>query len=186
MTQLIALAGPSGAWRKSIIDKAITFVPRARFIALTEALTDGPRSMAHTRRAIPRFSTMLAAFCIKVGQSAHTVTIMLTNSPLEGNFVGAEPHLLASGTRDSARLLAQVYFDWAKAANALGSHAGIFALRGILPYAIRSHMYCETLLWIDIYSTAMFSVHVPSLRALSLTSLHLEKPFLLAPPVTRS
>ena len=57
---------------------------------------------------------------------------------LESDFVGAEPHLLASGTRDSARLLAQVYFDWAKASNSLESHAGTFALRAVLPYAARS------------------------------------------------
>jgi hypothetical protein len=67
---------------------------------------------------------------------------MLTKTSLEGNFVGAEPHLLSSGTRDSARLLAHVYSDWAKATNTLGSHAGIFALRGILPYARCSHVYC--------------------------------------------
>jgi hypothetical protein len=134
----------------------------------------------------PALQHYVGSLLYKGRKSAHTLTIVLTNSPLEGNFVGAESHLLASGTRDSARLLAQVYFDWAKAANALESHTGIFALRGILPYAIRSHMYCETLLWIDIYSTAMFSLHVPSLRALSLTSPHLEKPFLSAPPVTSS
>jgi ribose 1,5-bisphosphokinase PhnN len=38
MTQLIALAGPSGAWRKSIIDRAIVFVSQTRFTALTELL----------------------------------------------------------------------------------------------------------------------------------------------------
>ena len=56
----------------------------------------------------------------------------------EGDFVGAEPHLLAAGTRDSARLLAQVYFDWAKESNSLKSHAGTFALRAVLPYAAHS------------------------------------------------
>ncbi len=56
----------------------------------------------------------------------------------ESDFVDAEPHLLAAGTRDSARLLAQVYFDWAKASNSLESHAGTFALRAVLPYAAYS------------------------------------------------
>jgi hypothetical protein len=56
----------------------------------------------------------------------------------EGDFVGAEPHLLAAGTRDSARLLAQVYYDWAKASNFLQSHAGTFALRAVLPYVAHS------------------------------------------------
>ena len=67
---------------------------------------------------------------------------MLTDLSSEGDLVGAEPHLLASGTRDSARLLAQAYFDWAKASNSLKSHAGIFALRGILPCALLKYMRC--------------------------------------------
>jgi hypothetical protein len=142
--------------------------------------------MVHTLRAIPHCSITLAISCIKVERRAHTVTIMLTNMSLEGNFVGSEPHLLASGTRDSARLLALVYFDWAKATNSLESHAGIFALRGILPYALCSHMYCGASPCIDICSTAMFSLRVPSLPSLSLTSPPLGRPLLLAPPVTKS
>ncbi|KAH8977481.1 cytoplasmic protein [Lactarius hatsudake] len=58
----------------------------------------------------------------------------------ENDFVGAEPHLLAAGTRDSARLLAQVYFDWAKASNSLESHAGTFALRAVLPYLLNGNI----------------------------------------------
>jgi len=58
----------------------------------------------------------------------------------EGDCIGAEPHLLASGTRDSARLLAQVYFDWAKSSNSLESHAGTFALRGTLPYLLNGNI----------------------------------------------
>jgi hypothetical protein len=34
VTQLIALVGPSGAWRKSIVDKAIAFVCRGRLHAI--------------------------------------------------------------------------------------------------------------------------------------------------------
>lgn len=55
--------------------------------------------------------------------------------------VNAEPHLLSSGTRDSARLLAQVYVDWARASDSLQSHAGIFALRGVLPYVLHPHIH---------------------------------------------
>ena len=153
---------------------------------LSSYCTDGPQSMVHTLRAIPHCSIMLAISCIKVEWCTRTMAL-LTNTSLDGNFVGAEPHLLASGTRDSARLLAQVYFDWAKATNTLGSHAGIFSLRGILPYAFRSHVYCAAsrCMCIDICSTATFSLHVLSLRALSPTSPHLENPFPSVPPVTR-
>ena len=62
---------------------------------------------------------------------------------LDGSIDAAEPHLLASGSRDSARLLAQVFFDWAQASNAVASHAGSFALRGTLPYAL-SHFYVQS------------------------------------------
>lgn len=47
----------------------------------------------------------------------------------EGSFDAVELHLLASGKRDSARLLAQMFVDWAKS----GGHSGNFALRGTLP-----------------------------------------------------
>lgn len=50
-------------------------------------------------------------------------------SPSEGDFVGAEPHFLASGQRDSARLLAEMFLQWSD-----GEKPGIFALRGTLPY----------------------------------------------------
>ncbi|TFY76924.1 hypothetical protein EWM64_g7088 [Hericium alpestre] len=53
----------------------------------------------------------------------------------DGILDGAEHHLLASGKRDSARLLAQVYHDWALSSGSLSSHAGAFALRGTIPYA---------------------------------------------------
>lgn len=48
---------------------------------------------------------------------------------IEGAFDTAEPHLLASGKRDSARLLAQMMIDW----SAVGGIPGNFALRGTLP-----------------------------------------------------
>jgi golgi to ER traffic protein 4 len=70
----------------------------------------------------------------------HVIQTHTLVSP-ECDFVGAEPHLLASGTRDSARLLAQLYFDWARASDSLGSHAGIFSLRGVLPYVLRPHIF---------------------------------------------
>ncbi|KAF9238536.1 hypothetical protein BU15DRAFT_47568 [Melanogaster broomeanus] len=48
----------------------------------------------------------------------------------EGAFDMAEPHFLASGNRDSARLFAQMMVDW----SVVGGAPGNFALRGTLPY----------------------------------------------------
>lgn len=48
---------------------------------------------------------------------------------IEGSFDSAEPHLLASGQRDSARLLAQMFVEWASA----NGPPGAFALRGTVP-----------------------------------------------------
>ncbi|KII89689.1 hypothetical protein PLICRDRAFT_123847 [Plicaturopsis crispa FD-325 SS-3] len=49
----------------------------------------------------------------------------------DGAFDLAEPHFLASGKRDSARLLAQMFAEWHAAS---GGSPGAFALRGTLPY----------------------------------------------------
>jgi len=48
----------------------------------------------------------------------------------EGSFEAAEPHLLAAGKRDSARLLAELFVQWSAGSQ---SH-GAFALRGTIPY----------------------------------------------------
>ena len=47
----------------------------------------------------------------------------------EGTFDVAEPHLLAAGKRDSARLLAEMFVEWA------GPQGSVepFALRGTIP-----------------------------------------------------
>ncbi|KAH8832180.1 cytoplasmic protein [Flagelloscypha sp. PMI_526] len=55
----------------------------------------------------------------------------------EGSYDLAEPHLLASGTRDSARLLAESYIHWLTATS---EDPGKFALRGILPYLINGNI----------------------------------------------
>lgn len=52
------------------------------------------------------------------------------DTTLEGAFVEAEPHLLAAGKRDSARVLAEMMVDWSA-----GTNPDHFALHGILPYA---------------------------------------------------
>ena len=48
---------------------------------------------------------------------------------VEGAFEAAEPHLLASGKRDSARILATMYLQWLPSVGT----PGIFAIRGTLP-----------------------------------------------------
>jgi len=48
----------------------------------------------------------------------------------DGELEAAEPHLLASGQRDSARLLANLMVDWSSG----GGTPGLYALRGTIPY----------------------------------------------------
>lgn len=50
---------------------------------------------------------------------------------VEGAFDAAEPHFLAAGKRDSARLLADMFIQWSTA----GGSRDVFALRGTIPYA---------------------------------------------------
>ncbi|KAJ7590045.1 hypothetical protein C8J56DRAFT_936769 [Mycena floridula] len=55
----------------------------------------------------------------------------------EGSFVAAEPHFLASGKRDSARLLGDMFLQWMSATN---SAPGPLALRGTLSYLQNSNI----------------------------------------------
>jgi len=98
ITQLIALTGPEGAWRKTLIDKSIAWTVK-----------HGPYPAGDP-------------------ELHHYVGELLYK---EGNFEVAETHLLASGTRDSARLLAEMFMQWTTAP---GGTPGTFALRGTLPY----------------------------------------------------
>lgn len=50
---------------------------------------------------------------------------------IESEFESAEPHLLASGKRDSARVLANMMVEWSSSST--GSKPGDFALRGTIP-----------------------------------------------------
>ena len=47
----------------------------------------------------------------------------------EGTLDAAEPHFLSAGKRDSARLLAEMFVEWAGP----DGPAGAFALRGTIP-----------------------------------------------------
>lgn len=55
---------------------------------------------------------------------------------IENDFESAEPHLLASGRRDSARILANMMVEWSFLSS--GSKPGEFALRGTIPYVSSS------------------------------------------------
>ncbi|KZV61652.1 hypothetical protein PENSPDRAFT_287400 [Peniophora sp. CONT] len=58
----------------------------------------------------------------------------------DGAVEAAEVHFLNSGSRDSARLLAQLYIDWAKQTDTLAEAAEPFALRGTLPYLLNGNI----------------------------------------------
>ncbi|KAF9460334.1 hypothetical protein BDZ94DRAFT_1266317 [Collybia nuda] len=97
LTQLIALTGSGGAWRKTIIDKSIAWS------AKHGDCPAGDEDLHHY-----------------VGELLYK----------EGAFDIAEPHFLASGKRDSARLLAEMFVQWLST----GGTPGAFALRGTIPY----------------------------------------------------
>ncbi|KAG6877318.1 hypothetical protein C0993_008656 [Termitomyces sp. T159_Od127] len=97
LTQLIALTGPDGSWRKTLTDKALAW-------------------------------TVNHGDCPAGDQDLHHYVGELLYK--EGAFDAAEPHFLASGKRDSARLLAEMFTTW----SAEGGTAGAFALRGVIPY----------------------------------------------------
>lgn len=67
---------------------------------------------------------------------------------LEGLFEAAEPHFLASGKRDSARILANMFVEWA---SPTPSSCGVFALRGTIPWDVilfGSQLPCS---WVPSY-----------------------------------
>ncbi|KZT07615.1 DUF410-domain-containing protein [Laetiporus sulphureus 93-53] len=97
ITQLIALTGPGGSWRKTTTDRAIAWS------AKHGGCPAGDPDLHHY-----------------IGELLYR----------EGAFDSAEPHFLASGKRDSARLLAQMFAEWA----ATRGYDGAFALRGVIPY----------------------------------------------------
>ncbi|EJT50295.1 cytoplasm protein [Trichosporon asahii var. asahii CBS 2479] len=52
----------------------------------------------------------------------------------DGNFEVAEPHLLASGTRDAARTLADMMYAWSSEGVDGPGAVGNYAVRGVLPW----------------------------------------------------
>jgi hypothetical protein len=88
-----------------------------------------------------------------------------TNLLAEGAFDLAEPHLLAAGKRDSARLLADMMAEW----STVGGTPGAFALRGTIPYVCVSafpltHSYLSCL---DTFKMAIFCPRACLLHTLS-------------------
>ncbi|EPQ54035.1 hypothetical protein GLOTRDRAFT_62507 [Gloeophyllum trabeum ATCC 11539] len=126
LTQLIALTGPGGSWRKTTIDKAVAWSTK-----------HGP--------------------CPAGDQSLnHYIGELLYK---EGEFEAAETHLLAAGQRDSARVLAQMMFDW----SAAGAPPGLFALRGVIPYLQNGNILAART-FITSFVTSLLSAR-PSLRS---------------------
>ncbi|KAG8747314.1 hypothetical protein FRC10_001493 [Ceratobasidium sp. 414] len=122
MTQLIALTGSSGAWRKTLIDKTI-------------ALAGGLPNMENAQLEIQNFTITVANFFIAV--CLYNILPMgpsVTELFLEGSFEAAEPYLLNSASRDSARLLAQMMFEWWRD----GANLGAYAIRGTIPYLLNT------------------------------------------------
>ncbi|KAF5359572.1 hypothetical protein D9756_002993 [Leucocoprinus leucothites] len=98
LTQLLALTGSEGTWRKTLVDKAIAW--SSKFGTCPSGDPD-----------LQRY----------VGELLYK----------DGDFVGAEPHFLSSGQRDSARMLAEMFLQWSG-----GEKLGLFALRGTFPYLL--------------------------------------------------
>ncbi|KAJ7220284.1 hypothetical protein GGX14DRAFT_434046 [Mycena pura] len=105
LTQLIALSGSEGAWRKTVIDKSVLWS------AKSGSCPAGDSELHHY-----------------IGELLYK----------EGSFEAAEPHLLASNKRDSARILAEMFIEWS-AANSYSS-CGAFAVRGTLPYLLNGNI----------------------------------------------
>ncbi|KAF7312017.1 hypothetical protein MIND_00213600 [Mycena indigotica] len=114
LTQLIALAGTEGAWRKTIIDKSLAF---------DHSAAAGRQCMGQVLLVMPSCIIMLESCSIKA----------------KGAFEAAEPHFLASSKRDSARLLAEMFLEWSAVdIDSLGA----FSLRGTLPYLLNGNILC--------------------------------------------
>ncbi|EKM57801.1 uncharacterized protein PHACADRAFT_171018 [Phanerochaete carnosa HHB-10118-sp] len=103
LTQLIALTGSSGSWRKTIIDRSTAWS------AKHGPCPSGDPSLQHY-----------------IGELLYK----------ENAFEAAEGHLLAAGKRDSARVLADMYVQWAST----GGVPGAFALRGTIPYLLNGNI----------------------------------------------
>ncbi|KAJ8520568.1 hypothetical protein ONZ45_g2644 [Pleurotus djamor] len=127
LTQLIALAGSAGAWRKTLIDKSIAWSAKHG----THPAGD------------PELHHYVGSLLYK-----------------EGLFEKAESHFLASGKRDSARLLAEMFNKWASSSE--NPPLGSFALRGTIPYLLNGNILAARTFITHFVSLIPTSVHLPS------------------------
>jgi hypothetical protein len=100
--------------------------------------TAGQLNLEHVPQVIKIF-TITSGSCFTKVRSFLFLTPSCSSRPyttpnIEGAFDAAEPHFLASGKRDSARLLAEMFIQWSSA----GGPPGAFALRGTIPYVVTS------------------------------------------------
>ncbi|KAK1221953.1 hypothetical protein PQX77_015243 [Marasmius sp. AFHP31] len=122
LTQLIALTGPSGSWRKTLIDKSIAWS------AKHGSHPAGDPALLHYVGDLLYKGSILLLLVSQYHISDEEIA--------EGQFEAAEPHLLASGSRDSARALAEMFIQWGTPSESFGS----FALRGTIPYLINGNV----------------------------------------------
>lgn len=150
---LIALVGGKGNWRKSIIDHAVACVHSA---VVRRAWTDkdGCRWSASNGTA-PAGDPALHAY---IAQTLYK----------DRDYPGGEHHFLASATRDSAKSLATLLFEWYKldpssSSSTSASTLGRYAARGVLSYLEGSSILCATV-FIESFLSLCITAY-PSLLA---------------------
>ncbi|CAE6425813.1 unnamed protein product [Rhizoctonia solani] len=140
MTQLIALTGSEGVWRKTLIDKTVAW------------------SAKHGK--YPGGDPELHYYC---GELLYR----------EGVFEAAEQHLLNSASRDSARLLARMMFEWSRD----GSNPGAYAIRGTIPYLLNT-----SILAARTFITTFIGLLLASPQRATLINQHFPDPVALKSP----
>ncbi|KAF7773509.1 hypothetical protein Agabi119p4_5676 [Agaricus bisporus var. burnettii] len=129
LTQLLALTGSDGSWRKTLIDKAVVWS------AKSGQCPSGDPDLQH----------YIGDLLFK-----------------DGEFAAAEPHFLASGLRDSARSLAEMFLQWSG-----GERAGIFALRGTFPYLLNGNILAART-FIKHFLSGLPKTYTPSANIVSI------------------
>ncbi|KAH0833357.1 hypothetical protein J3R83DRAFT_12458 [Lanmaoa asiatica] len=99
VTQLIALTGSSGTWRKTIIERAVAWTAKHGTYPIGD-----PELHYYIGELLYKGTAALS--------TGRLPYLTISFSSIDGAYDAAEPHLLASGKRDSARLLAQMMVDW--------------------------------------------------------------------------
>lgn len=132
LTQLIALTGSEGGWRKTLIDKSLAY--GFFFHKLADIWSLKRKKLVSKIWSMSCWRSSVTPLCRRTSLQGQVLFLYSIRIPListtEGSFETAEPHFLASGSRDSARLLAEMFIQWATPTNAFGP----FALRGTIPY----------------------------------------------------